>query len=203
MKNVPFIETVHRVAYPQAPGDALTWAPASGWGEFGAEPRRVSCVALAMNDCARLIELLPALSDVLTECGYPWEIITVDGSSTDGTGPLLSDCDQIPGFRSIHLLASAWKAMAIATGLEAARGDAIVLIEARTDHSPRLIADMMLRWEGGAKVVYAAHGRVPGDSRVASLDDGDEGDDDEAAEARAALTELVLLDRDVVRWLLR
>ena len=57
-----------------------------GWAQLSGARQTVSCVLPCRDKAHTLAKLLPILSDTLTECGYPWEVIVVDCGSRDGTG---------------------------------------------------------------------------------------------------------------------
>lgn len=190
--------------YPAADDAGAGWAHVSGWAQLYGTRRSLSCVIPARDQLPTLRALLPPLSDLLTECGYPWELIVVDVASRDGTERVLSAWCELPGYRLIALDEDVGRAGAIVTGLEAARGDAVILLDAAVEHPLSLIGDMVQRWEGGDPVVVAAHdtrsgdsvlhvpGQArPGSSAVAGLRLADDASD------------LVLLDRRVVLDLLR
>jgi glycosyltransferase involved in cell wall biosynthesis len=122
--------------------------------------RTVSCVIWSSNEASRLSKLLPQLSDLLTECGHPWEIVVIDAASTDGTGDLLKRWSAIPAVRSISLANAAGDDSLVA-GLTAARGDAVVFLDANLHHNLSLIPQMINHWEDGAEVVYALRQGLP------------------------------------------
>lgn len=190
--------------YP-APDDTQTgWAHVSGWAQLYGTRRSLSCVVPARDQLPTLRDLLPPLSDLLTECGYPWELIVVDVASRDGTERVLSAWCELPGYRLIALDEDVGRAGAIVTGFEAARGDAVILLDAAVEHPLSIIGDMVQCWEAGERVVVAARDadtghsvlRVPGQTQQ-----------DESATAGLRLagdaSDLVLLDRRVLLDLLR
>ena len=71
-------------ATPQRPRDEPSWAHASGWAQLSGSRQTVSCVLPCRDKARTLSMLLPILSDTLTECGYPWEVIVIDCGSIDG-----------------------------------------------------------------------------------------------------------------------
>ncbi len=83
-----------------------------------------------------------------------WEYIIVDDGSTDDTWKVIEELafanDDVIG---ICLSRNFGKEGAIAAGLDAARGDAVVVIDADLQHPPQLIAEMVQRWRDGAEVV--------------------------------------------------
>jgi polyisoprenyl-phosphate glycosyltransferase len=192
--------------YPPAEDSGAAWAHVSGWAQLHGTRRSLSCVIPARNDLPMLRALLPPLSDTLTECGHPWEVIVVDAASSDGTEQLLRPWCELPGFRLAALDDNPGRDGAIVTGLAAARGEAVILLDANMDYPLSLIGEMVQRWESGADTLYAARDaasgaivlRVPGEgpeprehSALAGLHQADDRRD------------LLLLDRRVVRALLR
>jgi polyisoprenyl-phosphate glycosyltransferase len=192
--------------YPEADDVGSGWAHASGWAQLYGTRRSVSCVVPVRNQLPVLRTLLPVLSDLLTECGYPWEVIVVDSASADGTETVLRAWCELPGYRLLALDDHVGRATAIMLGLEAARGDAVILLDAQAPHPLTMVHEMVQRWEAGATVIYAARDpysgdsvlRVPGHAR--SLQDPSP-----LAGVRLAddSTDLVLLDKLMVRELLR
>lgn len=120
-----------------------------------AATRTLSCVVPCFNEAENLRTLLPALEDVLWDTGLQWEIIVVDDGSTDGTAALMAAWCELSGFRCISLSRNFGKEAALTAGLEAARGDAVVLLDGDMQHSPSLILQMLSGWRDGADVVYA------------------------------------------------
>ncbi|CAN7743133.1 glycosyltransferase family 2 protein [Variovorax sp. LjRoot84] len=116
--------------------------------------RSISCVIPCFNEAGNLNELLARLEEALWATHLAWEIIVVDDGSTDGTVAVAEGWCQLSGFRCISLSRNFGKEAALTAGLEAACGDAVVVLDGDLQHSPSLIADMLARWQGGADVVY-------------------------------------------------
>ncbi|MEP7295981.1 MAG: glycosyltransferase [Burkholderiales bacterium] len=131
-----------------------SWAHVSGWAQFSSGVRTVSCVIAAHNAAPRLARLLPDLSDLLTEGGFPWEITCIDSASADQTTTLLSRWTEYPGFGWIRLALNYGEAAAVHTGLSHARGDAVILVNAATDVSIERVPHMIAKWNQGDEVVY-------------------------------------------------
>lgn len=184
--------------------DEPAWAHASGWAQLSGSRQTVSCVLACRDDARTLARLLPILSDTLTECGYPWEVIVADRGSADETGALMRSWTELPGFRLLPLGASTRAPEAIEAGILAARGDAVILLDPALPHSPELIPQMILQWEGDARLVYARRDSE-GDSRLWQWDEA-------RTERETAQTDMVLppecmalglLDRRLVDWLIQ
>ena len=186
--------------------DAPAWAHASGWAQLSGARQTVSCVLSCENSARTLSKLLPILSDTLTECGYPWETIVVDSGSTDGTEHVLRAWCELPGYRLLAIDDDVGRASSIVLGLEAARGDAVILLDAEAPHPLTMISEMVQRWEAGAPAIYAAIDAASGDSELRVPGQGGAARGVSAfgglrmAEDRG---DLVLLDKTLVRELLR
>jgi glycosyltransferase involved in cell wall biosynthesis len=152
---------------------APSWAHASGWAQLSGKRRTVSCVVTCSNQAPTLATLLPFLSDTLTECGYPWEVIVVDIASVDRTQALMAKWAALPGFQTLSLHAGAVPSDAFALGLYRARGDAVIMLDAALEHDPALIPRMILKWEDEARMVFARRDADAGTSRLVSWDDAD------------------------------
>ena len=87
---------------PAPPHDQPSWAHRLRRAQLSARarPSRACCPAATRRTRSLL---LPILSDTLTECGYPWEVIVVDCGSRDGTDSLMSSWGELPGFRRLTL----------------------------------------------------------------------------------------------------
>ncbi len=121
--------------------------------------RRVSCVIPCYNEAANLDDLLSTLQQRLDASGLRWEVIVIDDGSSDDTATVAGRWCEDPGFRCIVLSRNFGKEAAITAGLEAAHGDAVILLDGDHQHSPTLIDVMLSHWLGGAEVVYTVRAR--------------------------------------------
>jgi glycosyltransferase involved in cell wall biosynthesis len=178
------------------------WAHASAWAMLSGKHRRLSCIVSCFDQVRRVADLLPRLSDVLTECGYPWEIIVVDRCSQDSTADIAQAWTELPGFRYLRVASNGVDGRDIEAGLLAARGDAVLLVDPALPSSQmQAIRRLVLAWEDSAVAVHLG-------------DDGPDGPLTAWSEAlwrHGALAEgwslppgclrLGLLDRQVVDWI--
>ncbi len=86
-----------------------------------------------------------------------YELVYVDDGSTDGSGECLDRLSAAdPRVRVIHFTRNFGKEAALQAGLEAARGDAAIFMDADLQHPPELIPQLVELWrEGGHDVVEA------------------------------------------------
>jgi len=87
---------------------------------------------------------------------YDWEIVFVNDGSRDSTQNIIDDiqsCDQ--RISSVNLSRNFGKEIAMTAGLEHARGDAIIVIDADLQDPPELIVDFISAWENGFDIAYA------------------------------------------------
>ncbi|MDR2851539.1 MAG: glycosyltransferase family 2 protein [Burkholderiaceae bacterium] len=115
----------------------------------------LSCIIPCRNEASNLALLLPQVQAVLDASALQWEVILVDDGSTDDTHSLLKQWTARPGFRALQLSRNFGKEAALTAGFEAARGDAVLSMDADLQHTPELIPTLIKHWHAGADVVYA------------------------------------------------
>lgn len=113
----------------------------------GSTPR-LSLVIPAFNESAVLPAALDAVAASARRTGLPFEIVVVDDGSTDATWQVLVDRTlTMPELGAIRLSRNFGKEGAIAAGLDAARGDAVIVLDADLQHPPTLIPEMVRLWD--------------------------------------------------------
>ena len=117
--------------------------------------RSLSCVVPCYNEAANLELLLPLLRAQLARLAPQWEIILVDDGSTDATAQRMTEWTRTPGVRALLLSRNFGKEAALCAGLEAAHGDAVVMLDSDMQHPPALLETFVRHWSAGADVVYA------------------------------------------------
>ncbi len=116
----------------------------------------ISVVIPVFNERANLRPLVGRLAPVLAGAGLTFEVIFVDDGSQDGAlDELRAICSGETGFRAISLSRNFGKEVAIAAGLDEARGRAVVIMDADLQHPPEVIPLFIEKWRDGYKNVYA------------------------------------------------
>ena len=114
----------------------------------------ISCILPAFNEGQTLPSLLAALSDELGRHFSRWEIVVVNDGSSDDTEMQVAPWLIGRGVRYVSLSRNFGKEAALTAGLDRARGDLILLMDADLQHPPALIPDMLHAWRDGADMVY-------------------------------------------------
>lgn len=144
---------------PTPPAPALAEphaAPPAPTPRDAARPALLSVVCPAYNEADVLVAFHKALSKTLRRLGQPFELVFVNDGSRDGTLALMRELRRVhPNTAIVDLSRNFGKEIAVTAGLDHARGDAVVVIDADLQHPPQIIEDMIAGWREGYDVVYA------------------------------------------------
>ena len=117
---------------------------------------RFSIVIPVFNEEAVLPILLRRCDQLIDQLDGPAEIIFVDDGSTDCSSIVLkAKAKDDPRYRYVGLSRNFGHQIAITAGMEAAAGDAVVVMDADLQDPPEVVLDMVARWKEGFDVVYA------------------------------------------------
>ena len=126
----------------------------------------LSVVAPLYNEEETLPEFHRRLAAVRAG-GGPHEVILVDDGSVDDTWRIALDIAAgDPHVRLIRLSRNFGHQAALSAGLDAARGDAVITIDADLQDPPELIPELVQRWLDGYDVVYAVRSSRAGEAHV-------------------------------------
>jgi len=122
-------------------------------------PYRLSIVIPVYNEEPVLPSLFQALENARSELfrsHAPVEIILVNDGSRDQSWKLINDyCRSHPGCVGINLSRNFGHQLTLAAGLETARGDVVVTMDADLQDPPAVIVEMLEAHRQGYDVVYA------------------------------------------------
>ncbi len=117
---------------------------------------RYSIVVPVFNEAAVLPILLRRIATLMAQLDGAAETIFVDDGSSDcGSIVLQSLARDDPHYRYIGLSRNFGHQIAITAGMDAAAGEAIVVMDADLQDPPEIVGEMIAKWKEGFEVVYA------------------------------------------------
>jgi glycosyltransferase involved in cell wall biosynthesis len=124
-----------------------------------------SIVVPIYNEEAVIPLLLHRLDALLDRLDGESEVVLVDDGSRD-TGPIVlaAKSRSDPRYRLIRLSRNFGHQIAISAGLNAARGQAVIVMDADLQDPPEVVETMVARWREGFQIVYAKRIRRDGDT---------------------------------------
>jgi glycosyltransferase involved in cell wall biosynthesis len=127
----------------------------------------ISVVIPVFNEARNLPDLMARLQPVLEKVAASWEIVFVDDGSGDDTVKLLHEMhardDRI---RAVCFSRNFGKEIALAAGLDHARGQAVAIMDADLQHPPETLADFITKWREGYDMVYGQRVSRDDESRL-------------------------------------
>ncbi len=116
----------------------------------------ISCVIPAFNEARNLGTVVPQVVAALSSLSERIEVIVIDdGSRDDTTAVMQTLCTACPAIVYLKLSRNFGKEPALTAGIDACRGDVVVLMDADGQHPVALLPDMFRKWQQGSDVVYA------------------------------------------------
>ncbi len=117
--------------------------------------RLISVVLPVYQEAEQIAANLVVIRNHLLSTGFPFEIVVADDGSRDGTWKeLRRAAEEVPELVAVRLSRNFGKEAAICAGLDRARGDACIIMDADLQHPPDLIPEMIRLWhEEGWEIV--------------------------------------------------
>jgi dolichol-phosphate mannosyltransferase len=136
----------------------------SGDHDGGRPLALLSVVAPVFNEEELVEEFYARVCAALA--GLQFELVLVDDGSTDATPRMLDQlAENDPRVRVVFLSRNFGHQTALTAGLDHARGDAVVMMDADLQDPPEVILEMLDHWRSGCDVVYAVRAQREGESR--------------------------------------
>ena len=126
------------------------------WRDRRTKGPTLSVVIPTYNEEDNIARVYERLTAILEELDLGWEIIFSVDPSTDLTEQRILDLRRRdPRVKMLRFSRRFGQPMATIAGLEASRGEAVVVIDCDLQDPPELIPDLVARWREGYEVVYA------------------------------------------------
>ena len=117
--------------------------------------KKLSLVIPVFNEQEVMPESFRRTKAAMDEMGYTYEIIYVDDGSRDGTWEILSQiAAENAQVTALRFSRNFGHQLAVTAGMDAADGDAVIIMDADLQDPPEVIADMVKAWEQGADIAY-------------------------------------------------
>lgn len=124
-----------------------------------------SFVIPVLDERDTLPELRRRLVEVMAKLDGPAEVVLVDDGSTDGSYERMASFhDADPRFRIVRLSRTFGHQIALTAGLDHARGQAVIAMDADLQDPPEVALEMAERWRDGFDVVYGVRQVRAGES---------------------------------------
>ena len=115
----------------------------------------VSIVVPAYNEAENVPVLCMRVRDALNALAIDWELIIVDDGSTDESFAVIRRLNAADGrVRGLRLSRNFGQQLALYAGLCAARGRAVITMDADLRHPPEVLPQVIERWRAGAAIVH-------------------------------------------------
>jgi glycosyltransferase involved in cell wall biosynthesis len=129
------------------------------------KPELVSVVLPVHNEEGSLRELHARLKTVFNNAGMTYELVFVDDGSTDNSLRIIRDIGKEDRrCRCVSFTRNFGHEAASTAGLQRARGDAVVLMDADLQDPPEIIPTLVAKWKEGYEVVYVRRRKRMGES---------------------------------------
>jgi dolichol-phosphate mannosyltransferase len=131
----------------------------------GAPTPVYSLVLPIFNEEAILPLLSRRITELLDKLDGPGEAIFVDDGSSDTSAIFLRELvRQDRRFKLIELSRNFGHQIAITAGMDAAGGDAVIVMDADLQDPPEVVFDLVAKWREGFEIVYARRIKRQGES---------------------------------------
>jgi dolichol-phosphate mannosyltransferase len=127
----------------------------------------LSIVIPTYNEESNVNPVYERIRAVLDGAGLSWELIFSMDPSTDRTEQMILRLrEKDPRIKLLRFSRRFGQPMATLAGMEAARGDAVVVIDCDLQDPPELIPELVARWRDGFDVVYAQRRSREGETLI-------------------------------------
>ena len=115
----------------------------------------LSLVVPAFNEEEAMEQSFERTYRAMSSIGYPFEIIYIDDGSRDRTWEIISRlAREHEEVKALRFSKNFGHQLAVTAGMDEAKGDAVIIMDADLQDPPEVIADMVKAWEQGADIAY-------------------------------------------------
>ena len=115
----------------------------------------ITVIVPAFNEGAAILFTLTHIAGCISKLSPDWDIVVVDDGSKDDTSAKVKSAPVDLQTTLVRFSRNFGKEYAITAGLEHAKGDVVVCMDADGQHSADLIGKMLEKWREGYDMVYA------------------------------------------------
>jgi glycosyltransferase involved in cell wall biosynthesis len=148
-----------RLTEKKSQSQAAAETGSSPWSALASDAtpgRLLSIVVPVYNEQDNIKRIYERLGEALDALELSWELIFSVDPCTDRTEELILElCESDRRVKMLRFSRRFGQPMATIAGLEASRGDAVVVVDCDLQDPPELIPDLVERWLEGYDVVYA------------------------------------------------
>lgn len=130
----------------------------------------LSLVVPAFNEEEAMEQSFERTYRAMRSIGYPFEIIYIDDGSRDRTWEIISRlAREHEDVKALRFSRNFGHQLAVTAGMDEAKGDAVMIMDADLQDPPEVIADMVKAWEQGADIAYGKRMHRKGETAAKKL----------------------------------
>lgn len=115
----------------------------------------LSLVVPAFNEEEAMEQSFERTYRAMSSIGYPFEIIYIDDGSRDRTWEIIFRlAREHEEVKALRFSRNFGHQLAVTAGMDEAKGDAVIIMDADLQDPPEVIANMVKAWEQGADIAY-------------------------------------------------
>ena len=125
----------------------------------------LSLIIPVFNEQEVLKDSFARMDAAMQSTGYTYEIIYINDGSRDQTLAQLRElAKEHPQVKVLSFSRNFGHQLAVTCGMDAAKGDALIIIDVDLQDPPELIPEMVRMWEAGADIVYGKRVKRKGET---------------------------------------
>jgi dolichol-phosphate mannosyltransferase len=126
---------------------------------------RCSIIAPVYNEEGNLHELYKQIKETMNSTSEAWELVLVNDGSRDRSAEIMAELHrQDPRVKTVEFAKNFGHQLAVTAGLDFARGNVCIIIDADLQDPPSVILQMIDKWKEGYEIVYAVRTERKGET---------------------------------------